>query len=85
MDASFKFVGHLKNLEPWKGAWNQTGTMTVYYKYKSGDFELATNFREGEKNIFKVVKRYYRNNSSNDLSRILCHMSGNIIMSETCL
>jgi hypothetical protein len=76
VDVSSKFVGHVKNLLlDDMGAWNQTGTKTVNYKYNSGDFEVVTNFRQCEENVFKVVKWFYRNNSSRDLSRIVCHMS----------
>ena len=78
LDVTSKFVGHLKNvLLDDMGAWNQTGTKTVYFKCKSGSIEEVTNFRKDEEHVFKVVKWYYRNNSSKDLSRIVCHMSGN--------
>jgi hypothetical protein len=79
VDVTSKFVGHLKNvLSDDMGVWNQTGTKTTHFKCKSGRFEEVTNFRQGEENVFKVVKWYYRNNSSKDLSRIVYHMSGNL-------
>ena len=65
LDVTSKFVGHLKNvLSDDMGAWNQTGTKTVYFKCKSGSIEEVTNFWKDEENVFKVVKWYYRNNSS---------------------
>ena len=83
VDVTSKFVGHLKNLlSDDMGAWNQTGTKTAYFKCKSGGYEEVTNFRQGEENVFKVVKWYYRNTSSKDLSRIVCHMSGNLGLSS---
>ena len=77
IDVTSKFVGHVKNLlSDDMGAWNQTGTKTVYYECTSrGAFEVSSAQRHGE-NTYKVIKWYYRNNSSNDLSRIVCHMTG---------
>lgn len=77
VDISSPFVGHVKNvLSDDMGAWTQTGTKTGHYKWTSRGFKEVSNVPRHDKNVYKVAKCYYRNSSSRDLSRIVCHMTG---------
>ena len=83
VDIQAEHVKHLKNvLADDLGSWKQTGTKTTLFKSISGRVLEVKQNQLCDEGVYKVTRSYYRNQSSDDLMRIVVYLTGKFVNTD---